>query len=363
MNRRLYTAYAETPALRASLAAWDEGITREGPLRHHAWTFFALWPAARSATVADSTAIEGNPLTIEQVADALDGSRVAASDHAIREVVNYNAALDLAHRTALRPRFRWTDELLRRINAIVMSGLPNDERGEYRSEPVTVAGAYRPPEAADVPGLVDELIEWLREDDSHPLLRAGLVHLNVVSIHPWLDGNGRTARVCGGLALMRSGLDAPELLNIEAELRADREGYFGSLLASQGQSFDPENHSATPWLEHYTAAAVRRIEREARVLAATPADLGVIALALAGRGEPLEWTPILLAARLGPLRTTRLASMLDRSRPQVRSVLARMARSGWLIAEGERRGRRYRAGARLLALDLRLPALMAEPPR
>ena len=360
MSRRLYTAYRETRGLRDALRAWDEAIVREEPLRRHAWTSFALWPVSRSATVADSTAIEGNSLTPAQVGEVLSGGSVDGREQDVREVRNYNAALDLANQAALRPRFRWTDELLRRLNSAVMSGLPGDEGGEYRREQVTVAGAYHPPEAVELPGLMDELVAWLQEDDSHPIARSGLVHLNVAAIHPWLDGNGRTARIAGALSLTRSGVSSPELLNVERELRADRRRYFASLLESQGQVFDPENHSATPWLEYFARVCVRRLERETRILAAVPGDVGAIALALVARSEPLDWAPILLAARLSPIRTTTVASMLDRSRPQVRSILARMAGAGWLVAEGERRGRRYRAGRRLIALDLRLPDLVQD---
>ena len=357
--RRLYVAYGETEALAGSLRAWDEGVERARNLGEHAWTHIALATSARGATVAASTAIEGNPLSPEQVANVLAGSPMAAQASAVREVLNYAAALDVARSAARRRRFRWTDELLRRLNATVMAGLPSDERGEFRREPVTV-GAYHPPDAVDVPALVEELIDWLAEDRSHPLVRAGLVHLNVVSIHPWLDGNGRTARVAGALSLLRDDVGSPEILNVEAHLRADRDGYFAALLESQGERFDPENHSATPWLEYFAAACVLRLDVQERLFAATPGDFGALTMALVARGEPIEWAPMLLAARLGPIRTTQIATLLGRSAPQVRSMLSRMARGGWLVAEGDRRGRRYRAGRRLMAVDLQVPELLRE---
>ena len=67
-----------------------------------------------------------------------------------------------------------------------------------------------------------ELVDWLRGDDGsdHTLVQGGLTHLNVVSIHPWHNGNGRTAGVAGSLALMRRGIAAPELVNVESWIRA-----------------------------------------------------------------------------------------------------------------------------------------------
>ena len=204
----LHIAYQETPALRRLLAAWDEGIAGEGPLgappldrhgplagrpeRHHLPAAPAS-RATRSALTDVDTVLAGHP-----------GER---STPDMRDVLNYNAALDLANAAALRPDFEWSQELLRRLNATILAGLPDDERGEYRTGPVTVGGIFVPPEASRLPALMRELVEWLRDGrpEQPTLVRAGLTHLNVVSIHPWTNGNGRTARVAGSLALMRRG--------------------------------------------------------------------------------------------------------------------------------------------------------------
>jgi Fic family protein len=114
---------------------------------------------------------------------------------------------------------------IRRINATIVDGLDEDERGEYRRGPVIVGGMYEPPDHRWVPGLMRQLVDWLNEASEHVLIRAGLAHLNVVSIHPWLNGNGRTSRVVGSLSLMRGGIAAPELVNIEAVIRADPDAY------------------------------------------------------------------------------------------------------------------------------------------
>ena len=214
----LHIAYQETPALRRLLAAWDEGIAGEGPLARHRWTDIALWPAARSATIAGSTGIEGNPLGPADVDAVLAGHPGERTTLDMRDVLNYNAALDLANAAALRPDFEWSQELFRRLNATILAGLPDDERGEYRTGPVRVWRHLRAARRDPIARPERELVEWLRADDlrQHTVVRAGLTHLNVVSIHPWTNGNGRTARVAGSLALMRRGVSAPELVNIES---------------------------------------------------------------------------------------------------------------------------------------------------
>lgn len=356
----LHLAYQNTDRLQGLLASWDSQVDAGDPIVQHRWTDLALWPAARNATVAGSTGIEGNPLTPAQVDEVLTGGHVEASATDVREVLNYNAALDLANRAAIRPDFEWSTELIRRLNAAVLEGLEDDERGEYRRLPVTVGGVFHPPEAERLPRLMAELVDWLRDPtEAHPLIRAGLTHLNVVSIHPWLNGNGRTARVAGSLMLMRCGVGSPELLNVESEIRANRERYFDVLQETHGPTYLPGEHSATPWLEYFAEICVGRLEIRNRVTAAVPGDLGLLFMELGGQRIAPEWPAVLLSARLAPVRTTWIASNLNLSPGRARAMLAEMVQAGWLLPIGERRGRRYRPAQRLLALPLRTPELMA----
>jgi Fic family protein len=355
----LHLSYQETPTLQQFLSRWDDQIAAEPPVARHRWTNIALWPAARSATVAGSTGIEGNPLTAVQVGEVLAGGPVSARPADIREVLNYNSALDLANLAALRPDFEWSTELLRRLNATITRGLEDDERGEYRGQAVTVGQVYMPPDYRVVPDLMSQLVDWLRSEDCpHPLIRAGLTHLNVVSIHPWLNGNGRTARVAGSLMLMRCGVGAPELLNVESEIRANPERYARVLQTTHGPTYQPEEHSATEWLEYFAEICVNRLEIQNRVAAAVQADIGLLVMELQDSAYSAEWPFILLAARLAPIRTSNMASMLGRSPGRVRAMVTAMAAEGWLEPAGEYRGRRYGPGTRLLALPLRTPELM-----
>ncbi len=354
----LHLAYQETPRLLDLLNRWDSQIASEPAIVHHPWTNISLWPAARGATVAGSTGIEGNPLSAVQVDQVLAGAPVDARPADIREVFNYNSALDLANRAALRPDFEWSQELLRRLNATIMRDLQDDERGEYREQPVIVGGVFTPPEYQRLPALMSDLVEWLRQGDAHPLIRAGLTHLNVVSIHPWLNGNGRTARVAGSLMLMRCGIGAPELLNIESEIRANTRQYARVLQTAHGATYDPDRHSATEWLEYFAEICVNRLDSRNRMAEALATDVGLLAMRLARSPYSTEWFAVLISARLAPIRTTEMASMLGLSPARVRALLVRLASDGWLEAAGERRGRRYGPGPRLLELPLRTPELM-----
>jgi hypothetical protein len=355
----LHLAYQETDHLRHLLASWDAHVAAEGPIVRNRWTDLAIWPSARNATVAGSTGIEGNPLTPSQVDELLSGGHIEARPADIREVFNYNNALDLANRAALRPDFEWSQELIRRVNAAVMEELEDDDRGEYRQGPVTVGGLFAPPDHRRLASLMAELVDWLEQNDgTHPLVRAGLTHLNVVSIHPWLNGNGRTARVAGSLMLMRCGIGSPELLNVESEIRANRDRYFDVLQQSHGAIYEPAEHSATPWLEFFAETCVNRVAIQNRVSAAIPGDVGLLIMEIQNAGDISAWPWILLSARLGPVRTTRIATLLGLSPGRVRAILSEITAAGWLVPEGERRGRRYVPSPRLLDLPLRTPGLM-----
>ena len=359
MSESLHLAYQRTNQLAAALDAWDREIAAEGPVVLHRWTNLAIWPAARSATVAGSTGIEGNPLSVEEVDEVLLGGSVEGRAADIRDVRNYNAALDIANRAALRPDFEWTQELLRRLNAQVTDGLAADERGEYRTIPVTVGGAYNPPHQGIVPALMTSLVTWLESSvDEHPLVQAGLAHLNVVSIHPWLDGNGRTSRVVGSLVLMRRGVSAPELVNIESAIRANPAAYVDALQATHGATYQPDRHAATPWLEYFAELSVDRLELRTRLEAAIQTDVGLVSMELDRAGEPASWVPVVFAAVAGQVRTRFVADALSVSPPRARAMLAEAATAGWLTPEGERRGRRYRPGPRLDGLRLRTPDLL-----
>ncbi|MFD7606633.1 Fic family protein [Streptomyces mirabilis] len=151
--------------------------------------------------------------------------------------------------------------------------------GEYRTNGVS-GGPNRPPvysapDPEQVPELMDELIHWLAEGDLDvpALVRASMAHLNLVSIHPWSDGNGRMSRAVHTLVLAREGILAPELSSIEEWLGADEYNtreYYGALRDVR-TSWQPERDAGS-WIRfcltahHLQAQEVqRRFEAAARL--------------------------------------------------------------------------------------------------
>jgi len=334
-------------------------VRRDVSLAADSWRMLVLWEAARDASVSGSTGIEGNPLTPAQVEEVLSGAAVDAGDVHIREVANYNRALDLARESVSRPDFEWTHEIVHQVNAAVMDGLPRDTRGAYRGPgDDAYVGIDAGPSPLIVPTLMTELVAWLRgSGDASTLVRSALVHVNLIAIHPFNDGNGRTARLLAAMALMEHGIPATELISIEAYLRRNRDEYVAAL-RTLGASYDPDNHPATDWLAYYTGISLDRLDVRDRILDALPGDIGIVVSALQDTGDSADWASLLLAGRVSRLRTERVATMTGRSAPAARAMLARIVDRGWLVPRGRTRGRWYAPSERLDGLPLRVPTLM-----
>src|SRR5206468_5619273 len=124
---------------------------------------------------------------------------------------------------------------------------------------------YRAPSAGEVRGLVDEVARWLASGDisRHPVVRAAMAHLNLVSIHPFRDGNGRLARVVQSLVLAKEGLLRPEFVSIEPYLGRHTREYYGVLQEVQGAAFDP-SRDVSRWVEFCIDAHVAEATERAQ---------------------------------------------------------------------------------------------------
>src|SRR4051812_37436481 len=156
-----------------------------------------------------SNAIEGNTLTLRETKVALEGITIGGKtlrEHL--EAVNHREAILLLEdfvgkATALS---EWT---IRSLHQLILKGIDDENAGRYRSINVRIAGAeHVPPDAVLVPELMERFMAWRRGEGPalHPVERAARVHSELVKIHPFVDGNGRTARLLMNLELMQAGV-------------------------------------------------------------------------------------------------------------------------------------------------------------
>ena len=207
--------------------------------------------AARNAHA--STAIEGNPLTLEQVRALEEGRELSApAPRHQREVLNYFAALRFVAKNADKTTIRHADVLA--LHRIVAAGVMDQgEAGKYRTIGVRI-GDYLPPAADAVSGLMFELLTWWNElaRELSPILSSAILHYRFEAIHPFADGNGRTGRALALWELYRRGFDTHHLFAVDEYYWEDRPRYYAELSAVR-----QAGENMTGWLE-YCAEGIRQ---------------------------------------------------------------------------------------------------------
>lgn len=185
-----------------------------------------------------SNKIEGNPLTEAQANEAMESD---AHKHLLKpeqEVRNYFLALNLLEEK-LKNKEPFSKELLLEVQAMVEKGAPKEKIGLRGAMPPGVLFAvydsetgnpeYIPPEYTEIPALIDELVEYVNTTDDHPLIVAAVVHYQLVTIHPFEDGNGRTARLMSGYILDLNGYGFNGIGSLEEYFAYDPDEYYASL--------------------------------------------------------------------------------------------------------------------------------------
>lgn len=213
----------------------------------------ALQKDTRTRNVHASTAIEGNPLTLEQVRALEEGRDLSSIDaRHQREVLNYFAGLRFIEKNAAKSVIRHA-EILRLHRILAAEVMDQGEAGKYRNISVQV-GTYRPPPPADVSGLMFELLEWWNiEAPGHsPIVSSAILHYRFEAIHPFADGNGRTGRALALWELYRRGFDTHHIFSVDEYYWEDRPRYYTEL-----QRVRTAGDDLTTWLE-YCAAGLRQ---------------------------------------------------------------------------------------------------------
>jgi len=217
----------------------------------------ALQKDTRTRNVHASTAIEGNPLTLEQVRALEEGREPAASDpRSRREVVNYFAGLRFVEKNATKKNLRHEDlfELHRILAGEVMD---QGEAGRYRTIAVRV-GRFVPPAPGEVSGLMFELLEWWNQRSTglSPVLSSAILHYRFEAIHPFADGNGRTGRALALWELYRRGFDTHHIFSVDEYYWENRPRYYAAL-----EEVRHAGEDLTGWLEYCTEGLRQTLER------------------------------------------------------------------------------------------------------
>jgi Fic family protein len=353
--------YATPPKSPAILDRLDELDVLRRYLAQHLgddssrpWTGPLRRLAAAEATVG-STSIEGYGASLEDAVEILAGRHPATTSEETQRIISaYAQAMDRVAVLADDGGFRWSPQTLLDLHFLVCHPQPQAGPGRWREGSVVVTRGlgrepFRPPTSVEVPALVSELARWLDSGDltRHPVVRAAMAHLNVVSIHPFRDGNGRVARIVQSLVLARDGLLSPELVSIEPYLGRHTREYYAILEEVQGLSFDP-GRDASPWVEFCIEAHVFEADERKRWLQVAHARHDFCERLAREQGYPERLVIALDQALLGlPVMNADYRREVDIASPTATQDLQRLRRDGWLDQEGGGRSIRYVAGRKL----------------
>ncbi|MCD6225508.1 Fic family protein [bacterium] len=252
-----------------------------------------------------ATKLEGNDLSLEQVAKVIEGEKFAGFERDVQEVINYrNVIKYIDELLALyeenlplpgekispeekinqeKKEFVYTEEIILRIHEIVVEKIvpPEQQKGWRKAQVVlenTKTGevVFRPPPAVEVPFLIKDFLDWLNSPEAktiHPVLKAGIAHYVLVAIHPFVDGNGRVARAFSTLILAVEGYNIKGLFAFEEYFDRNATEYYRSLQAVSSQGKNISQHDITPWLEFFTKALASELEKIKEKVAALSSDI------------------------------------------------------------------------------------------
>ena len=327
---------------------------------------------ARVRAVHYSTFIEGNRLTMSQAKAAIADAnlQIAGRERDVSEVRNYWNALLRVEDWAPKKK-PLTEELIKRLHALVEVG-PRAKPTPYREgqnaikNSSTGALIYLPPEAEDVPSLMASLVAWAAEAERSGLpapLIAGLVHYQFVTIHPYYDGNGRTARLLATFILHKGGYGLNGFFSLEEHHARDLPGYYQALTTHPHHNyyFGRSEADLTPWLEYFIstlAVVFEAVRLTAQKCAfegrqAEPEELR--------RLDHRERVVLGLFASKETVTAPQVAAELGLSERMARNLLTDWVRDGWLeVADPSRRARSYSLSAKYRQYIGSLSAIVRE---
>lgn len=241
------------------------------------------------------THIEGNELNLSEAEKVIQGKEVTARDRDVQEVLNYRKVMDyIGSSKAANEKTSINEELIRNLHALTVEKLlPSDQCGVFRKSQVVVKNSltgeisFRPPMAVAIPFQIKNLLEFVESADDeeiHPVLKSGIVHYELVRIHPFVDGNGRLARAIATLILNQDGYDIRNFFSLEEYFDKDALKYYEAL-----QSVEKNEGKLTDWLEYYTLGVAIELSKIREKVESISVD--------ARLKEKLGGSPILLSPR------------------------------------------------------------------
>ena len=321
----------------------------------------SLRETARLFSTHYSTMIEGNRLTQEQVAKVIEQNQhFRGRERDQVEVKGYYAALAEAERLAER-RGEISQVTIQKLHALVMAGGKTRVKPTpYRSGQNVIrdsrSGAivYMPPEAKDVPELLAQLIAWVKQKDDLPVpIKAGIAHYQFTTIHPYYDGNGRTARPLTTLILHLGGYGLQGLYALEEYYARELKAYYEALTIGPSHNYYLGRADAdiTKWVVYFIEGMADAFGK-VRDQALREAGQGGRDQSQALRGLDARQRKVLTLFHAAREITARDIAELFGCKPRTASLLCqRWVQSGFLeMTNPAKKSRRYKLANKYAAI-------------
>ncbi|MFA5859387.1 MAG: Fic family protein [Elusimicrobiota bacterium] len=277
-----------------------------------------------------STTIEGSTLTLQEVRQVFDGERPRKPEFHIQMVQNYLAAIRWIRENKRIIPYREKDVF--NLHKIIGNKAVDDGPvGQYRKVQVYV-GDHVPPAHEKVPGLVNKFLFWLngQGQEYHPVISSAVAHLEIATIHPFRDGNGRVARAFASWELYRRGFDTLHIFTLDDILLENRKLYYSQLSNARKPG------GVTDWCEYLSDITAEGLQRAytrlKTMISAAPAD------------EPLSDTQkkmLTILSSEGPKTVPQLETIFKITRQGVYKALTPLVKTKRVVPVGTRRNRRY----------------------
>ena len=309
--------------------------------------------------VRGSNSIEGYNVTKEDAIAAVEGEEPLTADReAWLAVTGYRNAMNFVLQLAKDPNFTYNEGFIRGLHFMMVQHDIKKNPGLWRPGTVYVRDeargevVYEGPDVDMVPGLIEELIEFLNDDDDcpHALVKGAMAHLNLVMIHPFSDGNGRMARCLQTLVIGRGGILEPEFCSIEEYLGRNTQDYYNVLAETGEGAWHPKN-STRSWIRFNLTAHFRQATTLLMRTKVMDMLWQELELELSRRGLPQRLIFAVADGAIGyQVRNASYRNMAELNDVTASRDLKAAVDAGLLIPTGERRGRSYVGSPHLRAL-------------
>ena len=346
-------------------------------LRHYVtfeprrWTGL-LARMTRARALVGSNSIEGINVSNEDAIAAIDREDpvVTTDRDTWRAAVGYREAMDYILRRSQSSTFVTTEDVLLAVHFIICKSDLNARPGQYRPGWVGVRNTesgevvHEGVERDRLKPLIHELLNYINHEDVESVfLRAAMTHLNLVTLHPFTDGNGRTARCIQTAVLANDGIVAPAFSSIEEYIGRNQQAYYNALAVVGGGGWNPERN-AKPWVRFCLTGHYRQVQtllRRTRELERVYEELTKLVHA---NGLVERTVMALLQAAIGSkVRNSSYRVSADISQNLASRDLIALVNANLLVPVGEKRGRSYTPAPEVAKIrqKLRLPKSTDDP--